>query len=167
MSLIDLSVLPSLIILGIACLKTITTDQKRLFHSTALSLGITILLYSHSIPSLAAIEPTTSGAIDNFVTEEQQQLDEDFNLTPDGGHYSGVEHIDRYTDEKTVSDESIEQSIEPYIGDNVIVSVANGSVRFSGRVQNKDVARHIIEQTKALPGVHEITFNLGLEDKAS
>ena len=152
---------------GIMLLSKLATDKKRLFHSIAVLLGIAILSYYSSVPALAATDSAKSGAIKNFVSEEQQELQENLNLTPDGGHYSGIEYADRTQGvEKAISDESIEQTLEEYSSDNLTVAVANGSVRLSGRVKDKDVARHIIEQTKAIPGVHEITFNLGLENKA-
>ena len=160
-------VLLCLTAVGIILLSKIATDKKRLFRSTAVLLGIVILSYFNSIPALAATDSAKPGAIKDFVGEEQQALQENLNITPDGGHYSGIEYADRTQGvEKAISDESIEQTLEEYSSDNLTVAVANGSVRLSGRVKDKDVARHIIEQTKAIPGVHEITFNLGLENKA-
>lgn len=158
-------ILLSLAMAGIILSSKITTEKQSLFHSTAILLGIAILGYSTSFPALAATDAVQPGTIKNFVSEEQQALQEDLNITPDGDHYSGIEYADRTQEvEQAVSDEVIEKTIEKYSSDNLTVAVANGSVRLSGRVKDKDVARHIIEQTKKIPGVHEITFNLGLEN---
>lgn len=159
-------ILLSLAVTGIILASKVATEKKGLFHSTAILLGITILGYSTTFPALASTDSVKPGAIKSFVSEEQQALQEDLNLTPDGGHYSGIEYADRTEGvEQAVSDEVIEKTIEEYSSDNLTVAVANGSVRLSGRVKDKDVARHIIEQTKAIPGVHEITFNLGLNNQ--
>ena len=160
-------ILLSLTVAGIILLSKVATEKKRLFHSTAILLGIAILGYSNTFPALAATDSLRPGAIKNFVSEQQQSLQEELNITPDGGHYSGIEECDLTRGvEQAVSDESIEQTLEQYSSDNLIVAVANGSVRLSGRVKDKDVARHIVEQTKAIPGVYEVTFNLGLENQA-
>ncbi len=158
-------ILLSLAVAGIILSSKVTTEKKSLFHSTAILLGIAIFSFSNSFPALAATDAVQPGTIKNFVSEEQQALPEDLNITPDGSHYSGIEYADRTQGvEQAVSDEVIEETIEEYSNDNLTIAVANGSVRLSGRVKDKDVARHIIEQTKEIPGVHEITFNLGLEN---
>ena len=144
------------------------TKKKYLLYSTAILLAVAMLFYSHSYSALAAADAATPGAINRFVSEEQQELEEDLNLTPGGGHYSGIEYAERAKGEaQPVSDEVIQETIEEYRSDNLTIAVANGSVRVSGRVQDKDVARHVIEQIKEIPGVHEITFDLGLENKAT
>ena len=140
--------------------------KKHLLYSTAVWLAVAMLFYSHSYSALAA-DAATPGAIKRFVSEEQQELEEDLNLTPGGGHYSGIEYAERAKGEaKPVSDEAIEETIKKYKSDNLTIAVANGSVRVSGTVQDRDVARHVIKQIKEIPGVHEITFDLGLENKA-
>ena len=168
MSLTSLLIPLSLTAVGTFCCSAIAIKKKRLFHSTAILLGIAIFSYSSSVPALAATESANPDSIKSFVSEQQQELEEDLNLTPGGGHYSGIEYAERTTGvEKAISDESIEQTLEEYNNGNLTVAVANGSVRISGRVENKDIARHIIDQTKAIPGVHEVTFDLGLENRAS
>jgi osmotically-inducible protein OsmY len=47
-----------------------------------------------------------------------------------------------------------------------VVNVASGSVILSGTVENVDAAREIVEQVKNIPGVQQITFELGLIEKA-
>ncbi len=74
--------------------------------------------------------------------------------------------LNELLEENAVSDDSIKKSIKPYTSDSLVVEVANGSVQLSGRV-DKETAQNIVEHIKAIPGVHEITFNLGLNNKAS
>lgn len=158
-----------LVMIILAFWSKIATKNKGLLHSTAILSEIAIFIYFNSVSALAATDSVSpgAGAIKNFVTEEQQSFQEDLNLTPDGGHYSGIEYADRTkAAEKPASDESIQATIEEYANSNLIVGVTNGSVRLSGRVKDKDIARHIVEQTKNIPGVHEITFDLGLDKNA-
>lgn len=167
MSFIYSTILLSLAIMAIVGLGKLLSKKKRLFYSIVVLLGITILGYTNSIPAIAATDLAALGANENTLTPEQQQIEEDLKITPGGGHYSGIEYADHTTGvKKAVSDDSIEESIKAYTGDNVVMAVANGSVRFSGRVKDKETAQDIIEQTKAIPGVFEITFNLGLDNEA-
>ena len=78
-------ILLSLAVVGIILSSTFAIEKKRLFHSTAVLLSIAILSYSNNAPALAATDSVTPGAIKRFVSEEQQELEEDLNLTPDGG----------------------------------------------------------------------------------
>ena len=168
MSFIYSTILLSLAIMAIVGLGKLLSKKKRLFYSIVVLLGITILGYFNSFPAIAATDLAALGANESTLTPEQQQLEKDLKVTPGGGHYSGIKYDEPSTGvKKAVSDDSIEKSIKAYTGDNVVVAVANGSVRFSGRVKDKETAQDIIEQTKAIPGVFEITFNLGLDNEAS
>jgi hypothetical protein len=143
-------------------------QRKYSFASTIVLLSTVIFAYSfNSLPALATPSVAALGARDSAISEHQQSMDEDLKLTPGGGHYSGIEYTSRTAaEESPLSDETIQQSIEPYTNDNLIVSVTNGAVKLSGRVENKEVARHVVEEIKEIPGVHEITFDIGLENKA-
>lgn len=169
MSLINLSILLSLAAIGIVGFSKILTEKKRLFYSTVILLVIAIFSYTNSLSAIAATDLAVLGANESTLPQsEQQQIEEDLKVTPGGGHYSGIEHTERTQKvENPVSDDSIKESIKAYTSNNVVVAVANGSVRLSGRVKDKETAQDIIEQTKAVPGVFEITFNLGLDNPAS
>ncbi|MGB3652891.1 MAG: BON domain-containing protein [Rivularia sp. (in: cyanobacteria)] len=145
-------------------------QRKYSFASTIALLSLIISAYSlNNLPALATPSLAALGARDSAISQPQQQqsLEEDLKLTPGGGHYSGIEYSARTAaEESPLSDETIQQSIEPYTSDNLIVSVTNGAVKLSGRVKDKEVARHVVEEIKEIPGVHEITFDIGLENKA-
>lgn len=167
MSLISLLSALFLTFIGSTFCKAIATKKKSLLYSTTILLGIAILSYSNDITAFAAIDADNVEA-NTMATQNKQQLQEDLRLTPDGSYYSGIEHAQPNIKElKAVDDDIIKQSIEAYTSNNVIVSVANGSVRLSGRVKDKDVALQYVEQALAIPGVYEITFNLGLNNPAS
>ncbi|MGB3757087.1 MAG: BON domain-containing protein [Rivularia sp. (in: cyanobacteria)] len=145
-------------------------QRKYSFASTMALLSIVIFTYSfNSLPALATPNIAALGARDSAIHESQQTMEQDLKLTPGGGHYSGIEYSDsarNAENQPSVSDEAILESIEPYTSDNLIVSVTNGAVKLSGKVENKEVARHVVEEIKEIPGVHEITFDIGLENQA-
>ena len=129
-------------------------------------IGVFVFSFN-SLPAQATPNLAALGAKDNAIHQQQQSLEEDLKLTPGCGHYSGIEYAERTSsEERPVSDEIIKQSIESYSSDNIVVAVANGSVRLSGRVEDKEIARHVVEEIKEIPGVHEITFDIGLENQA-
>lgn len=163
MDLPNLAIWLSLGIIAIASLMTVNNKSKGLFHNTAVILGILLIAYaSNSATALAA--ENLLGTTKLAAIPGQEQLGEDLKLTPDGDHYSGLEYAERTAKgEEALSDQNIQESIESFAGDDVIVAVANGSVRLSGKVKDKKTAQNIIEQTKEIPGVHEVTFNLGLD----
>ena len=169
MSFIYSTILLSLAIMVIVGLSKILTKKKSLFYSVVVLLGIATLSYPSSLTAIAATDLAALGANESTLPQsQQQQIEEDLKVTPGGKHYSGIEHTEHSTGvAKAVSDDSIEKSIKAYTSDGLVVAVANGSVQLSGRVKDKETAQNIVEHTKAIPGVFEITFNLGLDNKAS
>ncbi|MBV6623199.1 MAG: BON domain-containing protein [Rivularia sp. (in: Bacteria)] len=145
-------------------------SRKSSFSTTIALLSLVIFTYSfNSLPAQAIPRLAALGARDSAIPEQQQSIEEDLKLTPGGGHYSGIEYSDSARTAESqppVTDEAIQESIEPYTSDNLIVSVTNGAVKLSGKVEDKEVARHVVEQIKEIPGVHEITFDIGLENQA-
>ncbi len=163
MSLINPLLLLLLSALGVLLCWAISKNKQ--LPLAAIALTIVWFSSAYSLSALAA-DTASSGTINRFVSEEQQELEEDLNLTPGGGHYSGVEHSERNEGAAmAVSDETIEQTLEQYASDDLVIAVANGSVRVSGTVKDREVARHVVEQIKEIPGVYEVTFNLGLENR--
>lgn len=165
MTLTNLLILGVVAMVGNILLSLFTTQKKYLLYSTTILLAIAVLGYSLNASAAA---DAVSQMSDRSTTIERGALEEDLNLTPDGGHYSGVEYAQRTQGAaEAVSDEAIESTIAQYASDDLVIAVANGSVRVSGRVEDREIARHVIEQIKEISGVHEITFNLGLDSKAS
>jgi len=48
---------------------------------------------------------------------------------------------------------------------DLVANVANGSVILSGRVENIEIARDVVKQVKEIPGIKQISFELGLKMK--
>lgn len=166
MDLTNLVILLSLAIIAITYV-VFLLNKKHMYYTAFVILGWLLLAYSsNSATALAAdnvVKATKLAAIPG-----QQQLREDIKLTPGGGHYSGIEYSKRTAPkEQAVSDKTIKKSIKSLTEENVIVAVSNGSVRLSGTVKDKETAQNIVEQTKEIPGVHEVTFNLGLDNSTS
>lgn len=165
----DLSNLFITTFLMFAIVVSLSLLQRKYSFASTIALLITVIFaYSfNSLPALATPSLAALGARDSAISQPQQSMEEDLKLTPGGGHYSGIEYTSRTApEERPLSDETIQESIEPYTNDNLIVSVTNGAVKLSGRVEDKQVARHIVEEIKEIPGVHEITFDIGLENQA-
>jgi hypothetical protein len=97
LNLTNLLMLLLVIIIGLAFWSKAATKNKRLLHSTAILSGIAIVIYFNNVSALAGTDSVSpgAGAINSFVTEEQQSFQEDLNLTLDGGHDSGIEYADR------------------------------------------------------------------------
>ena len=164
MSFIDLSILLFLAVVGIYGWNRVRSPEQS--YLAVVLLTIAILFGFSSVPAIAGTNLAALGAYEN-TQARSQQIEESLKITPGGGHYSGIEHTERTADsEKAASDESIESTIEQYSSDNLTVAVANGSVKLSGQVENKEIAQHIVEQVKSIPGVYEVTYDLGLEDNA-
>ena len=128
-------------------------------------LLIVVLLGAFSTSSLPAQAVTLAalGAQDSAITQQQQQ-EEALKLTPGGGQYSGLEHVDKPSGQ-ALSDADIQQKISE-IRRDITVNSASGSVILSGTVEDKETAQQLVEQVKAIPGVQEVTFELGLQNPA-
>ena len=129
-------------------------------------LLIVVLLgtfFTSNLPA-PAVTLAALGAQDSAITQQQQEQEEGLKLTPGGGQYSGLEHVDKPSG-KALSDADIQQKISE-IRRDITVNSASGSVILSGTVEDKETAQQLVEQVKAIPGVQEVTFELGLQNPA-
>lgn len=131
--------------------------SKRCFLFVTMAV---VLLLATGSPTLAALS-----AQDQPLSEQQSAQAENLKLTPGGGQYSGLEQVESSSG-KALSDAEIKQKIRSDIASNIVVNSANGSVNLSGTVADRETARRIVEQVKEIPGVKEITFELGLQTPA-
>mgnify|MGYP001800064621 CR=1 FL=1 len=104
------------------------------------------------------------GASDSSVTQGQDQFEESLKLDPTGGHYAGIEYSDKSV-RRQPTDQEILTEIESHVPKSVVIAVSNGSVRLSGRASDRATAEGIVESVKEVSGVHEVAFDLGLDDK--
>ncbi len=151
-----------LVILGVSGLLLLRRFQA--LRLASVSLAVTILLLTTITPALADNQIAALGARDETVSADETDL----KLNPGAGHYSGLEYAERTNEvQNPVSDEVIKQTIDKKADDGVVFAVSNGSVRLSGQIDNKEDAENLISQIKEIPGVHEITFDLGLKNADS
>jgi len=118
------------------------------------ALLLTATLSFIAQPALAA------AANDNVLSEGQKDLHETLKTTPNGNQYQGIEYPQ--VDGQPFSDREISQRIEKEVPSNIKLSVSNGAVRLSGQVNNREVAQRIVQDIKEIPGVHEVSYDLGL-----
>lgn len=137
---------------GLACLYALLPQRwKKGVLAAAL---LTAMLTSLSAPATAA------AADDNALSQDQKALNETLKTTPHGNQYQGIEYP-QVTGEP-LSDREITRRIQNEIPNDLKLSVSNGSVRLSGPVSDRRTAQRIVQDIKEVPGVHEISYDLGL-----
>ncbi|EAW37914.1 BON domain-containing protein [Lyngbya sp. PCC 8106] len=144
-------------------------QRHRLFYSAVTVFGILLITLTQSSSALATPLLGALGTPDSALqTPQQKQLDERLKLNPGGGQYSGVEYVKKdWKRTKALSDREIKKTIKSEIQKDLVAMVTNGSVILSGTVKDKNTAQKIVKDVKAIPGVHEITFELGLKEKSN
>lgn len=114
-----------------------------------------------SVLSLSIAQPALAAAAnDNTLSEGQKALNETLKTTPKENQYQGIEYP-QVTGEP-LSDREITRKVRNEVPSNLKVSVSNGSVRLSGKVSDRRTAQRIVQDVKEIPGVHEISYDLGL-----
>jgi hypothetical protein len=121
-------------------------------------LAVTLFVVS----ALSFSQPSLADANDNALTQNQQKFQETLRTSPSGTQYQGLEYV---TDVGELqSDRQIEREIRSKAPNNLKLSVSSGSVRLSGRVQNREAAQDLVQEIKNISGVHEVSYDLGLEE---
>jgi osmotically-inducible protein OsmY len=106
-------------------------------------------------------QPASAAAVkDNVLNEGQKALNETLKTTPQGNQYQGIEYPQ--VTGTPLSDEEITQKILNEVPNDLKVSVSNGAVRVSGKVSDRSKAQNIVQDIKDIPGVHEVSYDLGL-----
>jgi osmotically-inducible protein OsmY len=106
-------------------------------------------------------QPALAAAVDdNVLTEGQKALNENLKTTPQGNQYQGIEYPQ--TKGTPLSDQQITEKIKDEIPEGIKLSVASGSVRVSGKVSDRRTAQEIVQDIKEIPGVQEVSYDLGL-----
>ncbi len=123
----------------------------------ALSLAV-CLLGLGTAPAIAAQAATDEGITENRAVPEEQ-----LKTSSPGSQYSGIEYANDQLGGQRVSDDELKSRIKG-VRDDLAVAVSNGAARITGTVENQKVARNVVEEIKEIPGIHEITFDLGLEE---
>ena len=100
-----------------------------------------------------------AAANDAALSEGQKALNEQLRTDPDRVQYEGIEYPN--AEGTPLSDREITSRIYRNAPDNLKVSVSNGAVRLSGTVKNQRVAQEIVQNVREIPGVHEVSYDLG------
>lgn len=119
---------------------------------------VTVALSVFQQPAIAA------AANPKTLDQGKQELHETLKTTPEGSQYQGIEYP--HVTGEPLSDRQITRKIRSDIPDHLKLSVSSGSVRLSGQVSDRKEAQKIVQTIKEIPGVHEISYDLGLNKKA-
>ncbi len=107
-------------------------------------------------------QPALAGAVNgDTLTNDQKELNQTLQTTPNENQYQGIEYAD--VKGTPLGDQEITDRVESAAPKNLKVSVSNGSVRLTGKVANRSAAQAIIDDVKAIPGVHEVAYDLGIK----
>ncbi len=140
--------------MGVAAIAGIFIQLSRRGQTGALAAILTtVLMTAFASPVMAA------AANDNALSDGQKALQETLKTTPQNNQYQGIEYAQAKG--KPLSDREITRRVQQEIPDSVKLSVSSGSVRLSGQVSNRDMAQQVIQDIKEMPGVHEISYDLG------
>jgi hypothetical protein len=149
-----------MIIATLAIASLVLVKPNRLFRSAMMLLGVAIFTFNSAFPAFAA---PPQAAVDSS-QGSQQPNNEKVTTSAAGNQYQGIEYVEPSRGGKELSDSQIQDKIESDISENLVAGVASGAVRLTGTVKDQATARKFIDQIKDIPGVHEITFDLALED---
>lgn len=138
---------------AVAALWVVSKAKAPFRVGAAIAIVLSFVIGGFSQPVLAA------AANDASLSEGQKALNEQLRTDPDRVQYEGIE----YPDAKgtPLSDREITARIYDKAPDNLKVSVSNGAVRLSGTVKNQKVAQEIVKDVREIPGVHEVSYDLG------
>jgi osmotically-inducible protein OsmY len=151
------------LIIALSALVTLSVwllKSQRMSQVIAVALGV-LMVALNGAPAIAA-----QAASDEALTETKDVPESVLKETSPGSQYSGIEYANDQLGNEAVSDRAIRSQIKD-IRDDLAVSVSNGSVRMTGTVENKTVAQNVVDRVKNIKGVHEITFDLGLEEASN
>lgn len=135
-------------------------NRDRQIQGAIALMGAAMVLLLHAQPAQAAMATNEKATSPGQAEFEEKAL----KLNPSGRHYSGIEYVEETSSGQVAySDTKIEREIKS-INNRLTAGVVNGSVIVSGRVDDKETAKDVVEKVKAIPGVHEVTFDLGLNE---
>ncbi|MEQ9356540.1 BON domain-containing protein [Coleofasciculus chthonoplastes] len=149
-----------MIIATLAIASLVLVKPNRLFRSAMMLLGVAIFTFNSAFPAFAA---PPQAAVDSS-QGSQQPNNEKVTTSAVGNQYQGIEYVESSRGGKELSDAQIQDKIESDISENLVAGVASGAVRLTGTVTDQATARKIVKKIKDIPGVHEITFDLAIED---
>ncbi|MBE9098123.1 BON domain-containing protein [Vacuolonema iberomarrocanum] len=141
----------------------VVSDQKvaQRRYAFAPILAVAVFVLGGLAPAAQAAEISPLLAVTRDAGQSIETLDDGMTQTSKGGQYQGLE----YPNAKgtPLSDSEITRRIQADAPGTLVMSVSNGSVRLSGNVSDRKTAEGIVATVKALPGVHEVAYDIGLD----
>ncbi|QIZ72800.1 BON domain-containing protein [Oxynema aestuarii] len=155
--------------LGIAALTlaSLFALNRRSLKTPFALLSVVVLMATSAFPAIAHTQVAALGASDSALNSRQKQAEETLKLSPEKTQYKGIEYVRRNTGGQPLSDREIQTKISSDISENLVANVSSGAVILSGTVQDRQTAKDIVREVKNIPGVHQVTFELGLQEVAS
>ncbi|WP_446384678.1 hypothetical protein [Coleofasciculus sp. E2-BRE-01] len=152
-----------MIIATLAIASLVLVKPNRLFRSAMMLLGVAIFTFNSAFPAFAAPPQAAVDSSSSQNSQVEQQEREKLTTSAAGNQYQGIEYIESSQGGKELTDSQIQDKISD-ISENLVAGVSSGAVRLTGTVKDQATARKLVEKIKDIPGVHEITFDLALED---
>ncbi|AFZ43178.1 transport-associated protein [Halothece sp. PCC 7418] len=150
------NILPLLVGAGLVALIGALCQKSRILSLSVLIASV--MFFAGSSMGLMGT-PTALAAPQNAgQPEPEQQLQ----AATTSSQYIGLEYVQGVTPENAKGDQEIIETIED-MNDNLVVQSSNGSVFLSGKVDNRQTARSLVDSTKQIPGVIQVSYELGLD----
>lgn len=153
-------VLVAVVLTAIAFTAT-TNDNNKRRRFAAIPMTMAMFFALSGVASSAqAAEDHGTVAIARSVGQPTEILEQGRTQNGVGNQFQGLE----YPNAKgtPLSDREISKRVRDKAPDSLVMSVSNGSVRLSGEVSDRETAKEIVEMVKAIPGVHEVSYDIGL-----
>lgn len=132
----------------------VVAARPRLVKAAAIALLFAVaLIGSLNQPAIAAVN-------DAALNQDQKEFQDALRTNPKGTQYVGLEYAPA---SQSMSDRQIEDKIRSNAPEDLKLSVSSGSVRVSGRVADRQRAQELVRNIKDIPGVHEVSYDLGLD----
>jgi hypothetical protein len=137
--------------------------SSSLFRKESGSLGFPALLASITFLAAGTLGLVTSPVAWSVPQDTGQPAPEqELQATTSAGKYIGLEYVQGVSSENAKGDQEIINTIKD-MDDSLVVQSSNGSVFLSGTVNNRQTARSLVDSTKKIPGVIQVSYELGLE----
>lgn len=143
----------------IAALWNFANPASSVKASVMMAVIVSVMVSGFAQPAMAA------AANDDALSSGQKALNEELRTDPAGVQYEGIEYPQATG--TPLSDRQITARIYDNAPDNLKVSVASGAVRLSGTVRDMDTAKRIVQNVREIPGVHEVSYDLGTANEVS
>ena len=145
------------LILGWALIAIVSWRLKnnaQAFRSSAILTSTALFAWG----SLVACPPAFSAP----QMQEQPAAEQKLQAGTTSREYVGLEYVQGTPSGQLKSDQEIIDRVRD-LNENLVVQSSNGSVLLSGTVEDRQTARSLVDNTKEIPGVVQVSYQLGLQ----